>query len=319
MHIIGDQTAVSSGDWELDGLKKPWCWKATTPKCSPRYTRPRAEERSNSRLARSSSSRMAPPKTKPNTSANRSFCKPPSAFSSSTATLISSSRGKRTCWAGSWSARSSSAATGSSPGPEDDLLIVTRNVQLNKQSISTPERVRFGWGPHFGSGQEMEIKLLPGKSAAGGMDVGGIASFELRHIERLHLELGPEGDKLNGRKGQTNSPERREGRCRQIGPDPWAAKTPVDIACSGPFRFDVARRVATFHDNVRVVKTNPRPGRCRDPSSHKWTCPLFRPPIRSPATCSTLWFIERYRRRRARLAGQDRQDGRLARPDARAA
>ena len=42
------------------------------------------------------------------------------------------------------------------PGPDDDLLIETKNMTLNKQSIGTPERVSFRWGPHFGSGQGME-------------------------------------------------------------------------------------------------------------------------------------------------------------------
>jgi hypothetical protein len=158
------------------------------------------------------------------------------------------------------------------PGPEDDLLIVTKNVQLNKQSISTPERVRFNWGPHFGSGQDMEIKLLPGNSGASGLDVAGIASFELRHIERLHLELGPEGQKLLAAPAKTGA----KGDAGQSANSASSPKTPVDIACTGPFRFDVVRRVATFHDNVRVVKTNPT----GDPD--QIACDLL-----------SLWFIER--------------------------
>ena len=195
------------------------------------------------------------------------------------------------------------------PGPEDDLLIVTKNVQLNKQSISTPERVEFRWGPHYGSGQDMEIKLLPGKSGASAMDAAGIASFELRHIEQLHLELGAEAEKLLGA-------EKGTGPIRRNGPEGASHKsdqsplpppsTPVDILCSGPFRFDVARRVATFHDNVRVVKANPRPEKgtgpiCRngpEDASHKSDLSPF--PVNPTGepdqlTCDllSLWLIER--------------------------
>ena len=138
------------------------------------------------------------------------------------------------------------------PGPEDDLLILAKNVQLSKESISTPEQVRFSWGPHFGSGREMTIKLLPGKPGGGAMDVGGIASFELRHIDRLHLEAGPDGQKLMG----VPSKPAAEGGASPAAGSASSSSTPVEIACSGPFLFDVTRRVATFHDNVRVVKAN---------------------------------------------------------------
>ncbi|MFZ1935669.1 MAG: hypothetical protein WBL72_07650 [Thermoguttaceae bacterium] len=183
------------------------------------------------------------------------------------------------------------------PGPEDDLLIITKNVQLNKQSISTPERVRFNWGPHFGSGQDMEIKLLPGNSGASGLDVAGIASFELRHIERLHLELGPEGQKLMAAPSKTGV----NGDAGQSANSASRPKTPVDIACSGPFRFDVARRVATFHDNVRVVKTNPRPEKGTGPicaqhppgRSGKLDLSPFPAPDQIACDLLSLWFIER--------------------------
>ncbi len=114
------------------------------------------------------------------------------------------------------------------PGPEDDLLIVTSNVQLDQQRIFTPERVRFNWGPHFGSGQGMEIKLLPGKSGTTGLDVAGIASFELRHLERLHLELGPEGQSLLA------GPEKGTGPICRNGPEGAAHK--LDLSPFPPAR-----------------------------------------------------------------------------------
>ncbi len=132
------------------------------------------------------------------------------------------------------------------PGPQDDLLIVTRDVQLSEQTVSTPHPVDFRWGPHFGRGREMVIKLLGGRpvpagtaaerwSEAAGPNIAGIESFELGHVERLHLELG-----------QTmTTPAAKQD------------SAPVEIQCRGPFHFDVLRRVATFRDGVDVMKLNP--------------------------------------------------------------
>ena len=71
-------------------------------------------------------------------------------------------------------------------------MIETRDVQLSGQTVSTPHPVDFRWGPHFGRGREMVIKLLGGPPVPGaaGPSIAGIESFELRHVERLHLDLG---------------------------------------------------------------------------------------------------------------------------------
>ena len=131
-------------------------------------------------------------------------------------------------------------------GPEDDLLIVTHDIQLTEQTISTPNPVDFHWGPHSGLGREMTIKLLgepakPGKEASG-PNIDGIESFELRHIERLRLDMG---QAVVGNAHPTPAPGQK------------SENTPVEINCEGPFRFDVVGRVATFHDRVDVRKVNP--------------------------------------------------------------
>ncbi len=84
---------------------------------------------------------------------------------------------------------------GKQPGPEDDLLIRTNDVELNEQEISTPNPVEFTWGKNSGRGQDMHIKLLADPAKSGGEvntpNVGGVEVFEMRHIERLHLETAP--------------------------------------------------------------------------------------------------------------------------------
>ena len=125
------------------------------------------------------------------------------------------------------------------PGPEDDLWIVTRDVTLTEQTISTPHPVKFQWGPHRGSGSDMMIKLLTdpaGPDGKGsGLNAKGVEWFELRHVEQLHLEM--------------TQPAANPGEQPVV--------TPVEIRCHGPFRFDAVRHVATFSDRVEVMKRNP--------------------------------------------------------------
>ena len=123
------------------------------------------------------------------------------------------------------------------PGPEDDLLVVTRDIKLTENTIFTPHPVDFRWGPHFGRGRDMTIRLLAGETRAdantAGPNIEGVESFELRHVERLRIDLG-----------------------QGIGTEGQAAM-PVEISCRGPFRFDVLNRVATFSERVDVMKPNP--------------------------------------------------------------
>jgi lipopolysaccharide export system protein LptA len=128
------------------------------------------------------------------------------------------------------------------PGPEDDLWIVTSKITLNEQTISTKETVDFRWGPHSGRGQGMTIKLLADQSraakaakATSGMKFSGIEFFELSHVERLRLDL-EQATPTSGDK-----------------PD----HAPIDITCRGPFRFDAVGHVATFREQVDVMKLNP--------------------------------------------------------------
>ena len=125
------------------------------------------------------------------------------------------------------------------PGPDDDLLIVTSDIQLTEKTISTQQPVDFRWGPHFGRGRNMMIQLLTGPSKPNaempGPNVTGIKWFELRHVERLHLELGQAA----------------------VAPNEKPVDAPVEITCKGPFRFDAVDRTATFRDRVDVMKKNP--------------------------------------------------------------
>jgi len=158
---------------------------------------------------------------------------------------------------------------GEKPGPEDDLLIVTQDVQLTERHVWTPHAVDFHWGPHYGRGKQMHITLLPGAESdsadRNGPKIAGIERFELRRVEQLHLELGEnewkaDAEPLVAANGSPKPPEApspaEETPTRSPLAD-LAENLPVEVTCSGPFCFDAVRKVATFEDRVNVLRINP--------------------------------------------------------------
>lgn len=135
---------------------------------------------------------------------------------------------------------------GESEGPEDDLRIVTRDIQLTPDRISTPNTVRFQYGPSFGSGRNLVVRLLQSEERPGTSDeppnIQGIESFELLELERLHLEPP---------KGEPGEADEEDGGA---GLD---SKRPLEITCQGAFRFDLIRQYAKFEDQVDVLQLNP--------------------------------------------------------------
>jgi lipopolysaccharide export system protein LptA len=137
---------------------------------------------------------------------------------------------------------------GESDGQEDDLLIVTRDVQITPERISTPNAVRFQYGASSGSGRNMVIKLQQGEKRPGSTGeppkVQGIESFELLELEKLHLEPPRKSDSTVAVKDD----EQISG---------LDTKRPLEITCQGPFRFDPIRQYAKFQDQVDVLQLNP--------------------------------------------------------------
>ena len=148
---------------------------------------------------------------------------------------------------------------GKKRGPDDDLLVVTRDVELSEKRVSTSSPVDFRWGPHSGRGRDMEIKLLPREGAArshqSGPNVGGIESFDLKTVERLHLDLAQlSADRKAAAQGAvaTKSAAAPAPPATSLGPD-----MPIDVTCRGPFHFDLVKQVATFKDQVDVIRIHP--------------------------------------------------------------
>lgn len=138
---------------------------------------------------------------------------------------------------------------GRQPGPHDDLEIITRDVQLTGDRISTQNPVRFRYGASFGSGRNLEITLLDDedrpRAGKESFKITGIELFEIRQLDRLHLEF-PEA-----------RPAAAAGAGQAADTSNWDSRRPLEITCRGPFRFDPVRQFATFAEQVDVLQLNP--------------------------------------------------------------
>lgn len=136
----------------------------------------------------------------------------------------------------------------SGPGgqPAQELRISTRDVRMDEQTIRTSQAVEFQLAGNRGSGRGMEILLaqpeqVPGKRRRAPA-MGRLETFQLQREVKLHVEM------KRGFWGQT---ARRPGDAQRPLP-------PVEITCQGPFRFELTRNLATFHDQVDVLMLNPQ-------------------------------------------------------------
>jgi hypothetical protein len=142
---------------------------------------------------------------------------------------------------------------GKSPGPEDDLRVVTRDVDVNEERIFTKHDVDFRLGRNHGRGRQMWIHFLSDPDKKGtkqrGPNVDGIESIKILHLEQLSLHLDDQG-LLPGGQGTAGD--------RAIQPAPEAATDlPIEVKCRGPFQFDAIEQVATFEDHVTVLRSHP--------------------------------------------------------------
>ncbi|MEL7498553.1 MAG: hypothetical protein AAFN77_13150 [Planctomycetota bacterium] len=134
----------------------------------------------------------------------------------------------------------------SQPDRSDMLHVLTRNVQVDQQRIYTLERVAFSLGRHRGRGRNLIIDLqhnfdvLPGERDFSSID--GITRLELAFLEQLRIhpdekDSGAVSLTANASTQSTNTPV-------------FNKNSPLEIACTGPFVFDLQRDVVTLSENV---------------------------------------------------------------------
>jgi len=167
--------------------------------------------------------------------------------------------------------------TPSAPGAEDDVEIVTRDVELDELEVRTGEMVQFRYGRSSGSGRGLVATLKPrqGTGAAGGdplgqgPNVGGVDSIRLERDVRMRLE-GLAGGLVPGQEPVAEAqPATPADAAPTPGEPPAAAPPPVLVSCRGSLCFNVSANVITLEDHVDVLRAMP------DGGTDQLTCDLL--------------------------------------------
>jgi len=135
--------------------------------------------------------------------------------------------------------------TPSSEAADDEIEIVTRDVELAELEIRTTDMVQFRYGRSTGSGRALVAALLPkpGGPGAQSPNIGGVESIRLDRDVKMRLEgfsgglfSGPDASRPAASTSATEQP-------------------PVFVSCRGALCMNVSANVITFEDHVDVVRT----------------------------------------------------------------
>jgi hypothetical protein len=140
-------------------------------------------------------------------------------------------------------------STATSPTAEDELEILTRDLELAENRLQTIEAVQFRYGRSRGSGQGFVANLLskPGAGDDRGPAVAGVESMRLERDVKLQLE-GLVGGFLPGSDAAATPAADAGGA------------TPVLVRCRGSLEFAVVSRLVTLSDHVDVSRSLPDGG-----------------------------------------------------------
>lgn len=139
-------------------------------------------------------------------------------------------------------------STATSPTGDDELEILTRDLELAGNRLQTIEAVQFRYGRSRGSGQGFVANLLSkaGNGGDRGPDVAGVESMRLERDVKLQLE-GLTGGFLPG----------SDAAADRVVEDETA---PVVVRCRGSLEFAVVSRLVTLTDRVDVSRSLPDGG-----------------------------------------------------------
>ncbi|MBL8830524.1 MAG: hypothetical protein JNM18_26355 [Planctomycetaceae bacterium] len=139
-------------------------------------------------------------------------------------------------------------------GPEDDLLVHARDIELRDNRITSSNIVDLRWGYNTARGQRLRMDLSPDDKSRG---FKGLLSVELQQQVAVHLESMDKG--LMPGSGTASPPA--------VGPQ--QTSSPVEVESRGAFRFDFVEYLATFQDQVNVKRLG------SDGASEQLACELL--------------------------------------------
>jgi len=156
--------------------------------------------------------------------------------------------------------------TPSAAGGEDDIELVTRDVELDELEVRTGEMVQFRYGRSSGSGRGLVAALKPRAGDRGGgplgqgPNIGGVDSIRLDRDVRMRLE----GLAAGFLPGQRPASPPAEAAPAGATPAP-----PVLVSCRGSLCLNVSANVITLEDRVDVLRATP------DGGTDQLTCDLL--------------------------------------------
>ena len=126
------------------------------------------------------------------------------------------------------------------PGPQDDLILKTRDLYMDPDMIRTDAVVEMQLGSHHGRGRQLEVLLVAAevaKSDAAGPNIGGIDTLKIIHdVEAL---LVPGKEQLFAGMGNSTT-----------------SNAPAKVTSQGPFTFDFTHQVASFDKEVQLLQVH---------------------------------------------------------------
>ena len=142
--------------------------------------------------------------------------------------------------------------TPSEPNAEDDIEIVTRDVELAELEVRTNEEVQFRYGRSTGSGRALVAALMPRPGVnEHGPNIGGVDTIRIDRDVRMRLE-GFSGGILPGQEASPAQPAAAR--------DPTQPAPPVLVSCAGALCMNVSASVITLEERVEVLRHLPDGG-----------------------------------------------------------
>ena len=142
--------------------------------------------------------------------------------------------------------------TATEPNGDDDIEIVTRDVELAELEVRTNEEVQFRYGRSTGSGRALVAALMPRPGAnEHGPNIGGVDTIRIDRDVRMRLE-GFSGGILPGQEPAGGQPT--DAR------DATQPTPPVLVSCAGALCMNVSASVITLEERVEVLRHLPDGG-----------------------------------------------------------
>lgn len=127
---------------------------------------------------------------------------------------------------------------------DDALNVLTSNIQIDKRRVFTLDQVEFWFGQNHGLGRNMIIDLEHDTQSSSIVDfanVKGIRRLELAFLDSLRIVPPAKKDQTLVADPKSNSDKQSLFSNN---------KSPIEVACQGPFVFDFLNRSATFKKKV---------------------------------------------------------------------